>query len=304
MRESKQLAADSGDKDIAWIVFEQEIKVMRTTLMGLKIARSTTSAVSQDGLLITLLQAEEAQASSNRLLTQRASRGELVPSSRRTASVSSVILKRDLEISTRVSSDQDKLERQQQNDAFHHSTAPILTQHQEEAMRGFECDASCTACYEIFSLGDLAPLNCTYLYCDDCLRNLFLQATKDPSLFPPRCCRQPIALLSIEYLVLQEEVQDFCEAEIEFTTVNRIYCSSLECGKFIPPVQITSDQAHCLACDVLNYSTYKNLFYQGEDCPEDIASEAKLNLARSEGWQCCFFCRAIIQLSIGSHHTT
>ncbi|PYI36389.1 hypothetical protein BP00DRAFT_152494 [Aspergillus indologenus CBS 114.80] len=300
IRKTNQHAADSLDKDVAWMVFEQEIKAMRTRLTGLKIACSTASAVNQDGRLITLLQAEEAQASSDRILAHRASRGEFVPTSRPSPSASSVNVQKDLEIRTRVSSNQDEPQRQHQNHAFYLSTAPFSTQRQDE----LECDARCTACYETFSLSKLVRLDCTHLYCDDCLRSLFLRATKDPSLFPPRCCRQPIALRSVEHLLLQEEIQDFCEAEIEFTTTDRIYCSNLDCGRFIPPAQITFDMAHCLACDEMTCSMCKSVFHQGEDCPEDMALEATLDLARSEGWQRCFSCRAVVQLGVGCHHIT
>ncbi|PYI16641.1 hypothetical protein BO99DRAFT_414891 [Aspergillus violaceofuscus CBS 115571] len=78
IRKSKQHAANSLDKDVAWMVFEQEIKAIRTSLTGLKIAYSTASAINQDSPLITLLQAEEAQASSNRILAHQASRERLL----------------------------------------------------------------------------------------------------------------------------------------------------------------------------------------------------------------------------------
>ncbi|RAH80840.1 hypothetical protein BO86DRAFT_419760 [Aspergillus japonicus CBS 114.51] len=236
IRKSKQHAANSLDKDVAWMVFEQEIKAIRTRLTGLKIAYSTASAINQDSPLITLLQAEEAQASSNRILAHQASRA------------SSVNVQKDLEICTRVSSNQVEPQRQHQNDAFYLSTAPFSTQRRDE----LECVARCTACYETFSLRKL----------------------------------------------------EFCEAEVEFTTTDRIYCSNLDCGRFIPPAQITFNLAHCLACDKMTCSTCKSVFHQGEDCPEDMALAATLDLARSEGWQRCFSCRAVVQLGVGCHHIT
>ncbi|KAL4989949.1 hypothetical protein BDW68DRAFT_186084 [Aspergillus falconensis] len=83
---------------------------------------------------------------------------------------------------------------------------------QEVAMRRLpELERSC-ACYISFSLHKIQCLECAHLYYHRCLKSLFMRATADESLFPPRCCGK------------------FKSAEVEFSSTERTYCSNTDCG--------------------------------------------------------------------------
>ncbi|QSZ35863.1 hypothetical protein DSL72_006985 [Monilinia vaccinii-corymbosi] len=70
--------------------------------------------------------------------------------------------------------------------------------------------ASCVACQEVFNFVDVArvPGPCRHEYCRACLEQLFELSMADESLFPPRCCRDPISILSVRFFLKS----DLCKA--------------------------------------------------------------------------------------------
>lgn len=55
----------------------------------------------------------------------------------------------------------------------------------------------CAACQEHVRFFDTARVPCSHEYCRECLQDLFRASMTDDSLFPPRCCRQPITTGSV-----------------------------------------------------------------------------------------------------------
>ena len=56
----------------------------------------------------------------------------------------------------------------------------------------------CIVCRESVHPHSTVPLVCSDIYCKPCLKSFFLRVTKDESLFPPKCHRQPIDISTIE----------------------------------------------------------------------------------------------------------
>ncbi|KAB8243547.1 hypothetical protein BDV35DRAFT_362788 [Aspergillus flavus] len=161
----------------------------------------------------------------------------------------------------------------------------------------------CCICFERYESSDIIRLECGDLYCTDCLKSLFMRATKDEQLFPPRCCRQYIPLSLITKQMTTEEKDAFQRAKIEFSTSNRTYCSNTVCGRFIIPSNIFSEQAKCEYCGSSTCAMCKNPFHS-DDCPEDAALQEMLKLSTSQGWQRCLSCKAMVELTIGCYHMT
>ncbi|KAI9928697.1 hypothetical protein MW887_001914 [Aspergillus wentii] len=93
-------------------------------------------------------------------------------------------------------------------------------------------------------------------------------------------------------------LDSFSNAEIEFSTVDRTYCSNTECNRFLHPRQVTSDRAGCTHCGSVTCTICKKPAHR-DDCPEDHDLQATLALALNEKWQRCFACRAIVELDTG-----
>jgi hypothetical protein len=70
----------------------------------------------------------------------------------------------------------------------------------------------------------------------------------DDSLFPPRCCRQPITTGSVRVFLTAELVIQYEQKKIELDTPDRTYCSNPLCSAFIRLEDITDKQASCPDC--------------------------------------------------------
>jgi hypothetical protein len=162
---------------------------------------------------------------------------------------------------------------------------------------------SCTACQEQVSFFNLARAPCGHEYCRDCLRDLFRASLGDDSLFPPRCCRQPIATgSSVRIFLTGDLIRRYEQKKIEFDTPDRTYCANPLCSAFIRVENIVNEQASCQSCLTVTCTICK-ASHTG-DCPEDVALQQALDAAEQHGWQRCYNCRRLVELEVGCNHIT
>ena len=164
-------------------------------------------------------------------------------------------------------------------------------------------DRRCTACQEEVRFFDIARVPCGHEYCRDCLRGLYQASMTDDSLFPPRCCRQPITSGSVRIFLTSDLVRQYEEKKIEHDTPNRTYCSNPSCSSFIRLEGITNDRATCLDCGTITCTMCKAVDHTG-DCPADSALQLVLQTATENGWQRCYSCRRLVELDVGCNHIT
>ena len=161
----------------------------------------------------------------------------------------------------------------------------------------------CEACRETVKFVDIARLPCRHQYCRKCLATLFEASMTDESLFPPRCCRQPISVPNVRLFLEFEIVREFDRKTIEFGTPNRTYCHSPTCSAFIHPRNINGEMACCDDCGLQTCTTCKAEGHTG-DCPNDTALQQVLETAREMGWQRCHSCWSVVELEHGCNHMT
>ncbi|KAI0850910.1 hypothetical protein F5Y00DRAFT_251917 [Daldinia vernicosa] len=161
----------------------------------------------------------------------------------------------------------------------------------------------CLACGERKYFIDVARVPCSHEYCRECLAQLFRSAMSDESLFPPRCCRQNIPLEKVLSFLPEELIREFRVKEVEFSTPRRTYCHQPECSAFIPPENYVGDIATCKDCGVQTCITCRGPSHKG-DCPDDKDLQEVLELAQEYGWQQCYNCSSLIELSTGCYHMT
>jgi hypothetical protein len=166
-----------------------------------------------------------------------------------------------------------------------------------------ELNRHCVACQEGKKYFDVIAAPCGDEYCRVCLRDLFAASMTDESLFPPRCCRQPITIGSVEIFLTKELKEKFETKRVEFGTPNRTYCSSKSCSAFLTPDQIEDDIGTCGDCFIRTCVLCKLEAHDG-DCPNDTALQSVLELATENGWQRCYQCRRLVDLDIGCNHMT
>jgi hypothetical protein len=163
------------------------------------------------------------------------------------------------------------------------------------------CGDSCRA-HETFN----TP--CGHYYCGDCLVALVEAFTRDESLFPLHCCQDPIPIeevlpnLSSELCtVLQRK-----HAEFSILPKSRLYCSSSTCSTFLgssEDLRVLS-KIKCPSCLVDTCPQCKELAHPGEGCEVKASDKALQELAKSQAWQTCPGCHAVVELSMGCYHMT
>lgn len=164
----------------------------------------------------------------------------------------------------------------------------------------------CVACGDKVEFYDVLDARCGHAYCQDCVHQLFTASFKDESLFPPRCCRQPLTEGDIDIFLTRELWDEYLEKEVEFATTNRTYCHFRACSAFIAPANCNSFKgyARCQKCPRLTCLKCKKKHHGAKDCPPDPEDLVLLALAEGEGWQRCGRCASVVEHNTGCYHIT
>ncbi|EED14044.1 IBR finger domain protein [Talaromyces stipitatus ATCC 10500] len=160
----------------------------------------------------------------------------------------------------------------------------------------------CVACGEETEFVNVVRVPCRHEYCRTCLEDLFKASMTDETLFPPKCCRQPIAMNFARIFLKSDLVQQFEKKKIEFETPNRTYCYNTQCSVFIPPAHINGEIATCPNCGFTTCTSCKARAHTG-DCLDE-ATQQLMATARENGWQRCYSCWRMVELNYGCNHMT
>ncbi|KAG7286790.1 hypothetical protein NEMBOFW57_009106 [Staphylotrichum longicolle] len=131
--------------------------------------------------------------------------------------------------------------------------------------------------------------------------DLFQASLSDESLFPPRCCGQPIPLDSCRAHLPAKLAGEFLAKKTEMETPNRTYCHQATCSAFISQQFIDGEVGTCVRCSKTTCVLCKRASHEG-DCPHDPAAQELLRVAAENGWQRCYSCRRLVELDHGCNH--
>lgn len=161
----------------------------------------------------------------------------------------------------------------------------------------------CVACNEERQLVVEAPCQHRHRYCRECIVKLFELASRDESLFPPKCDGKEIPLDSVRPFLSLELLRSYESRAKEVIASDRTYCHIGWCRAFIPTDSETAGRAECHKCAAATCVTCKGSAHAGE-CPKDIAMQQLQLIAQKQQWQRCYSCKRFVQLEIGCHHMT
>ncbi|OCH93921.1 hypothetical protein OBBRIDRAFT_701325, partial [Obba rivulosa] len=158
---------------------------------------------------------------------------------------------------------------------------------------------------------------CGHHYDKGCILDLFESATKDESLFPPRCCKRQIPLSSVQTHMSADLLQRFNDKSKEFSTLKRVYCANPVCSHFLGPQQDstaswsffssvpTTKACPAAGCITTTCLRCKNKVTEPlHSCTENTQDSQVLNLGRAAGWARCPGCETMIELNHGCFHMT
>jgi hypothetical protein len=176
----------------------------------------------------------------------------------------------------------------------------------------------CVACQDAIE-GSEVRGPCGHFYDIECILSLFSAATKDESLFPPRCCRQVIPVASVRAHMTPELIALFEEKTKEFGTLRRVYCATAACSAFLGaqslrpggwlfwgPTIFDCVRSGCSTrtCSYCKAAVTANGVHQCKTDSSNTSDEAVLALGDREGWKRCPGCEALVELNLGCFHIT
>ena len=135
-------------------------------------------------------------------------------------------------------------------------------------------------------------------------------STKEESLYPPRCCRQPIPRSTFQQYMSASLANLFSEKSIEFSTLKRVYCAKPTCSRFLGP-RTKGTLPHNYPCSSSDCSTRTCSRCRSEvkphvlhTCRPDGPSKQLASLSRKTGWVQCPGCDQMVELLTGCYHMT
>ncbi|CAG8892386.1 unnamed protein product [Penicillium egyptiacum] len=136
-----------------------------------------------------------------------------------------------------------------------------------DAIQNYEV---CVSCSESHHESDMIRNSCSHVYCQGCVIRLLQNSLADESLFPPRCCRQPLPLEAARCIIDDGLWARFEEKTIEHGHQHRTYCSDPACSRYILPAYVHGTIGTCRLCNRQTCTLRKKINHQGE-CVDDRA---------------------------------
>lgn len=174
--------------------------------------------------------------------------------------------------------------------------------------QGIRKKERCTVCFNSESIKNVEILPCQHIYCDYCFSRLALTAMANEQLFPPRCCSQMIPTEQVLSKLTEKEKALFKLKAREYATSarERRYCPAMKCGKWIPLEKLEGQSTTqlCPYCGTAICPGCKDKAHAPGKCSFDPGLTEFLELARTQGWQRCFHCGAMVELNEGCPRIT
>ncbi|KAJ5738436.1 hypothetical protein N7493_001591 [Penicillium malachiteum] len=161
----------------------------------------------------------------------------------------------------------------------------------------------CVVCLE-GTHNSMLTNTCGHGFCLDCMREMFLRATKDEELFPPRCCGEAFPPEFAARVLEHHELKTFDEKANEWKSRNRLYCADATCSRFIPSSSIENEIGTCPGCAKKTHSICGSFAHPGVDCTLDRGLQDILQMAEENLWQRCDNCRTMVEIATGCNHIT
>lgn len=166
--------------------------------------------------------------------------------------------------------------------------------------------------YPIHGIEIAAP--CGHHYDKGCMLELFSAATRDESLYPPRCCQRHIPPSSIFPYMTPQARRLFEEKANEFKTLRRVYCANPVCSRFLGAQSEggismfrTTTLLTCTAPECRTVTCGRCKSRVEHDAPHrcsgmSAGDQSVLALGERQGWARCPGCGQLIEHNAGCFH--
>ncbi|CAK7242699.1 MAG: hypothetical protein STHCBS139747_004196 [Sporothrix thermara] len=311
-RKGKNRQDDITDEDLAMEAWQAELQAFSQLTMDRALCESIARAVVQDADLIGAAVQEDVQAAEDRnIALEMSGHGGVAGASSRT---STPAVPADLDDDLEAKLWGLNITPATQNDSWGQTALPAIAESSSAAAARSQRSraaqskprVTCVACSDNYAPESTVRVPCGHNYCHECIKSLVTASIADESLFPPRCCNQPLPLFDrtsapFKFLSAQLYAQ-FYDKKEEYETVDRTYCHVAACSRFLSArTDILADIGFCPDCFSSTCVICKGATHSGV-CPEDTASQEVLRIARENGWQRCRGCKRLVELNTGCNH--
>ncbi|GES63562.1 Zinc finger, C6HC-type [Aspergillus terreus] len=287
-QKGKQRTGNLSDHEVALACMRHEILAARTSIEDSILAISTSAAIATDQKVLASLRQEETLATQDHHYALALNGDEQTLDAPHAGAENH----NEDAVSIALGDIMDRVTIH--NEAHSRTGGPTSASSSRAPVPRKEC-ASCLEKCEPMLFMD----SCRHAFCHDCTRQMFLGATKDEELYPPRCCGHivtpGIAMRVLDYA----ELRSFSEKAMEYSAKDRVYCADATCSKFIPPFAIQDELATCPECHQQTHVPCRSLAHPHVDCPMDVALHDVLDMAEAQHWRRCYHCRAMVELQHG-----
>jgi hypothetical protein len=193
-----------------------------------------------------------------------------------------------------------------------HKETPMLVSSICKPFRFNKNRVDCLVCMnDELPVHKTVKLACGHRMCHSCLKRQFTLSVQDPAHMPPRCCTSEHIPLKYADRLFDDQFKRLWNKKYqEYTTANRLYCPSKGCGQWIKPSRIRMDltygrrYARCGSCSTKVCVLCNERFHTKRECPKDEETNRLVEMAKEQGWQRCYNCKAVVELKEGCNHMT
>ncbi|KAJ5713707.1 uncharacterized protein N7483_010888 [Penicillium malachiteum] len=292
----KQTSGQLTDLECALACMRENVLAAQTSIRNRQMALSTTKATSTDQEILEFLKNDESLAQSDHEYARALSRTNQDDIHFRRFDNDASAGANDNSISAMMGDLMKHILREDQPGC---GEGPSFPSSSSDPQRRKKCASCLEICDEITFSGV-----CGHDYCYECTRNLLLAATRDETLYPPRCCRGVMRPMMVLSVLNYEELVAFSDKAVEYMTVNRLYCADQTCSAFIPPFRIKDENGSCPKCNQHTHQPCHSFAHPGYDCPMEVGLDQVLDMAEERRWQRCAGCRRMVELAQGCNHIT
>ncbi|GAA5914725.1 hypothetical protein JCM8208_000681 [Rhodotorula glutinis] len=298
-RKGKARHGEVNDEECACALYAKELEAVEQVEADRRFALSFETAGHADGPVLDELSAQEEVASHDHEIAVAVSRGRTLEQARRSATASR---SSSCSASTRASRSTSLTRPSTSSPSPGPDAPPVPPLPSTSGPR-----APCVICNERVASHSSVTAPCAdqHTYCAECLCALFRAATRDESLFPPRCDGVPIPVALVTPFLSSADLATFKKKAIEFSTPDRLYCATATCSAFLGPTSETKRGVECGSCGAQTCEACKAPWYGLFGlCGASGDDEAAALLERDMQFRRCPGCRRVVELDTGCFHMT
>ena len=145
-------------------------------------------------------------------------------------------------------------------------------------------------------------LSCKHSYCKKCSTEYVEVALRLDSPFPPSCCDLPITLAMLEGHISSTLTDQYQKKQGEIAVAYTIKCATSWCQHQVYSQNVQVVQVRCPACCLDTCHECAESWHEGRLCHEQEDRERLATLAGEKGWQACYRCGEVFELTHGCNH--